>query len=261
MRTAPGSIRTRPRPRGSSPDKIPRVFTGLEDWPHRTNLCCWVCDCTFDDRPKFVPTYGREGENGGIEFGVKGNICHLQLRRALDRVRPHPRQHGVPLAHPGQPLPRLLPLHRPPDRPDQARAEQDTPAPVWRRVGRRHLLGGDAKARPGGRPARPHPGLRRPRARPREAGPVDAARPLGRRCSPRPAGPRGRGRAPGLEGERGRGHCQPAERLGRLRPHPRAEPRLSAERGGFGPRRLGRAPGPGPRRGRSRPDRQRSGSG
>ena len=57
------------------PDKIPRVFTGLEDWPHGTNLRCWQCDFTFDDRPKFVPTHVREAENGGIEFGVLGNMC------------------------------------------------------------------------------------------------------------------------------------------------------------------------------------------
>lgn len=57
------------------PDKIPRVFTGLDDWPHHTNLRCWECGFTFDDRPKFVPTYVREAENGGIEFGVHGNFC------------------------------------------------------------------------------------------------------------------------------------------------------------------------------------------
>jgi len=57
------------------PDKIPRVFTGLDDWPLHTNLRCWQCDFTFDDRPKFVPTHVREAENGGIEFGVLGNMC------------------------------------------------------------------------------------------------------------------------------------------------------------------------------------------
>jgi hypothetical protein len=57
------------------PDKIPRTFTGLEDWPLHTNLRCWVCDFTFDDRPKFVSPYVREAENGGIEFGVLGNMC------------------------------------------------------------------------------------------------------------------------------------------------------------------------------------------
>lgn len=56
-------------------DKIPRVFTGLEDWPHRTNLLCWSCGFSFDDSPKFEVTFVREGEKGGIEFGVRGNMC------------------------------------------------------------------------------------------------------------------------------------------------------------------------------------------
>lgn len=57
------------------PDKIPRVFTGLENWPMRTNLKCWMCDFTFDNSPKFVVQYAGIGENGGIEFGVLGNMC------------------------------------------------------------------------------------------------------------------------------------------------------------------------------------------
>jgi hypothetical protein len=56
-------------------DKIPRSFSSLEDWPHGTNLRCWQCDFTFSDRPKFVPTSVREGPDGGIEFGVQGNMC------------------------------------------------------------------------------------------------------------------------------------------------------------------------------------------
>lgn len=64
-----------PTPEGvHPPDKIPRVFAGLDDWPHRTNLKCWVCDFTFDDRPKFVPRFAREG-GSGVEFGVLGNMC------------------------------------------------------------------------------------------------------------------------------------------------------------------------------------------
>ena len=57
------------------PEKIPRVLTGLEEWPHGTNLRCWQCGFKFDGSPKFVPTHVREGENGGIEFGVHGNMC------------------------------------------------------------------------------------------------------------------------------------------------------------------------------------------
>ena len=55
-------------------DKIPRVFTCIETWPHNTNLHCWQCGFTFDGSPKFVPTYVREFENT-IEFGVHGNMC------------------------------------------------------------------------------------------------------------------------------------------------------------------------------------------
>jgi hypothetical protein len=62
-------------------DKIPRVFTGLEDWPHRTNLRCWWCGFTFDDRPKFEVTYVREAESG-IEFGVRGNMCTFNCAEA-----------------------------------------------------------------------------------------------------------------------------------------------------------------------------------
>jgi hypothetical protein len=57
------------------PDRIPRIFTGLKGWPHRTNLPCWQCDCTFDDRPKFVSPYIRESESLGVESGVIGNMC------------------------------------------------------------------------------------------------------------------------------------------------------------------------------------------
>jgi hypothetical protein len=56
-------------------DRIPAVFTSLSKWPISTNLRCWSCGFTFDDRPKFIPTYMRENEQGVIEFGVLGNTC------------------------------------------------------------------------------------------------------------------------------------------------------------------------------------------
>lgn len=56
-------------------DKIPQVFTGLEDWPYQTNLKCWMCDCTFADRPKFVPTFVRVNGDNALEIGVLGNMC------------------------------------------------------------------------------------------------------------------------------------------------------------------------------------------
>lgn len=57
------------------PDRIPHRFTTLAEWPHNTNLRCWQCNFTFDDRPKFVPTYVRESERGGVDIGVRGNFC------------------------------------------------------------------------------------------------------------------------------------------------------------------------------------------
>lgn len=65
-----------PAPESAQPfDTVPRVFTGLGDWPYSTNLLCWSCGFGFDGRPKFVPTYVREGEGGGVEVGVLGNMC------------------------------------------------------------------------------------------------------------------------------------------------------------------------------------------
>ena len=58
------------------PDKIPRTFDGnVAHWLYGTNLRCWQCDFAFDGPPKFAPTHVREAENGGIEFGVLGNMC------------------------------------------------------------------------------------------------------------------------------------------------------------------------------------------
>jgi hypothetical protein len=56
-------------------DKIPPVFTGLDDWPVSTNLHCWSCTFSFDGPPRFAPTYIREGEQGRLEVGVEGNFC------------------------------------------------------------------------------------------------------------------------------------------------------------------------------------------
>lgn len=56
-------------------DKIPRVFTTLEEWPLRTNLRCYEYGFTFDDRPKFIPTYLRMADDGTCEIGVYGNFC------------------------------------------------------------------------------------------------------------------------------------------------------------------------------------------
>ena len=59
-------------------EKIPALFTGLDDWPLSTGLCCWSCGFTFAGRPKFIPTSIQEMTGGSdvrITLGVRGNFC------------------------------------------------------------------------------------------------------------------------------------------------------------------------------------------
>ena len=55
-------------------EKIPAIFSNLEDWPISTSLCCHECGFTFAGRPVFVPMYIRDA-GGRIEMGVSGNYC------------------------------------------------------------------------------------------------------------------------------------------------------------------------------------------
>ena len=59
-------------------DKIPRIFTSLDEWPIQTNLKCFQCDFTFNDIPKFIPTYINIKNSKEIEIGVFGNMCSFQ---------------------------------------------------------------------------------------------------------------------------------------------------------------------------------------
>lgn len=55
-------------------NKIPQIFTSIENWPINTNLSCWTCGFKFNSYPKFIPTYIRE-VNDSYEVGVMGNMC------------------------------------------------------------------------------------------------------------------------------------------------------------------------------------------
>jgi hypothetical protein len=55
-------------------DKIPKVFTSLEDWPIATNICCQNCLNQFKKRPCFIAlTVQQKDETLYIE--VEGNFC------------------------------------------------------------------------------------------------------------------------------------------------------------------------------------------
>lgn len=55
-------------------DAIPNVFTGMESWPKRTNLECWLCRRVPPGSPRFVPT-SVEKHKGVLGYGVDGNFC------------------------------------------------------------------------------------------------------------------------------------------------------------------------------------------
>ena len=60
---------------GNNYDRIPEVFTTLDEWPKHTNLLCWTCSFIFKTTPKFIPTNIRESETGILEISVLGNMC------------------------------------------------------------------------------------------------------------------------------------------------------------------------------------------
>jgi hypothetical protein len=77
---------------GSEPlpfEKIPAVFTSVEEWPFSTNLRCWSCTFTFDGPPCFVPTFVRTGSDDRVEVGVEGNFCTFNCAaRYIDDTYP-----------------------------------------------------------------------------------------------------------------------------------------------------------------------------
>ena len=56
-------------------DKIPRIFSTIEDWPNFTNLLCWSCDMKFENSPRFIPSSITIVDEGNLEMVVLGNFC------------------------------------------------------------------------------------------------------------------------------------------------------------------------------------------
>ena len=52
---------------------LPREFTGISDWPKRTNLKCWHCDKIPEDYPRFLPVCPQRNQNDDkFHCGTKG---------------------------------------------------------------------------------------------------------------------------------------------------------------------------------------------
>jgi hypothetical protein len=55
-------------------DKLPSVFTNLENWPKHTNIRCWYCTLKFKSTPWFIITSINQTSEGKI-MNTKGNFC------------------------------------------------------------------------------------------------------------------------------------------------------------------------------------------
>jgi hypothetical protein len=55
-------------------DKVPSIFTNLENWIGSTNIRCWFCTLKFKSTPWFIITNINKYSDGKI-MDVKGNFC------------------------------------------------------------------------------------------------------------------------------------------------------------------------------------------
>lgn len=72
--------------------KLPKRFTGTENWPKVCNLRCRYCDLLINDYPRFIPRNPELGKDGIIESDVDGpfntwNCCikHIELAYPRDQ--------------------------------------------------------------------------------------------------------------------------------------------------------------------------------
>ena len=58
-------------------DKLPKKFTGMQDWPETTNLRCWTCDNNFISPPVFIPESIDRSTSviGYGDISTIGNFC------------------------------------------------------------------------------------------------------------------------------------------------------------------------------------------
>ena len=67
-------------------EKLPTIFTLLKEWPQDTAARCHNCTLTVDGRPIPIPISIKE-VLGGLEFGVRGNMCSFSCARKWIDIR------------------------------------------------------------------------------------------------------------------------------------------------------------------------------
>ncbi len=55
-------------------DKIPSVFTSLDNWHKQTNIRCWYCTLKFKSVPWFIIKSIQQSSEGKV-MSIKGNFC------------------------------------------------------------------------------------------------------------------------------------------------------------------------------------------
>lgn len=56
-------------------DILPTIFTSLDNWPKQTNTHCWTCECTFTNRPIFIPLHIKGSSDGMWDMNTHGIFC------------------------------------------------------------------------------------------------------------------------------------------------------------------------------------------
>ena len=62
-------------------DKMPSIFTTLNNWIKKINIRCWFCDLNFDTSPVFIPRL-IEPSGGGYTIGTEGCFCTFSCAMA-----------------------------------------------------------------------------------------------------------------------------------------------------------------------------------
>jgi hypothetical protein len=56
-------------------DKMPSIFTNIDDWCEKVNIQCWNCNLMFDNKPVFMPTYIEHINGFDYSIGIEGCFC------------------------------------------------------------------------------------------------------------------------------------------------------------------------------------------
>lgn len=64
---------------------LPERFNGLDNWPKSSNLLCWYCRLSHNNRPVFIPLGVTPDTTGNIHMDTHGHFCSFSCaKRYID---------------------------------------------------------------------------------------------------------------------------------------------------------------------------------